>query len=79
MSNRSLIQYLVTHQYMKTLNIKILIGVRMLLKNSFFEDCEINNFLVLNIDIKNFISTFIHYLENKYGSYRYEKSFKGKL
>ena len=49
-------------------------------KNSFFEDCEINNFLVLNIDIKNFISTFIHYLENKYKvSYRYEKSFKGKI
>ena len=49
-------------------------------KNSFFSDYEKKNFLVINIDIPTFTSTFIHYLENKFEvTYRYHKTFDGKI
>ena len=47
-------------------------------RNSFFEKIDKINFLVINIDLPSFKSTFVHYLENKYKvPYRYDKKFKG--
>ena len=47
---------------------------------SFFETLNKINYLVINIDLPTFTSTFIHYLENKYKvPYRYNKKFQGKI
>ena len=49
-------------------------------KNSFFENIESNNYLVINIDLPYFTSTFIHYLEKKYNvPYRFDKLFTGEV
>lgn len=48
--------------------------------NSFFDNIENDNYLVINIDLPLFVSTFIHYLENKFRvPYRYEEKFHGRI
>ena len=45
--------------------------------NSFF-GCSNNNFMVINLDLPFFTSSFIHFLEKKFQvPYRYNKLFKG--
>tara|TARA_Y200000002_G_C22678573_1_gene663092 strand:+ start:1819 stop:2538 length:720 start_codon:yes stop_codon:yes gene_type:complete len=49
-------------------------------KNSFFENIESNNYLVINIDLPYFTSTLIHYLEKKHKvPYRFDKLFTGEV
>ena len=47
---------------------------------SFFENMDDREFLVINLDLPTFSSTFIHYLENKFKvPYRFYKNFEGSI